>query len=105
MDSPVKYRTDGSSALDPSLEGHPLQTPIIDFYRYANTHVSSNKFFSQKNKSLKKKALSYLKNDELFQDFWLPERPKTRLADDNVTVFLVSAILFVPMAIGVMAFF
>lgn len=105
MNAPISYRTDGSSALNPSLEGHSSQTPIIDFYRYAGTHSASDRFSSQESKTLKNKILTRLKNDELLQDFWLPERPKTRLANDNITVFLASAVLFVPMAIGVMAFF
>ena len=103
MDSHTGYQTNGSSALNP--QNHTSQTPIIDFYRYANMHSASNNDFLQTNISFKNKLFSRLKNDELFQDFWLPERPKTKLANDNAMVLVTSAILFVPMAIGVMTFF
>lgn len=105
MDSHLTYQTLGSSALNPSSDKQSSSTPIIDFYHYANTVSRTDGAGKRNVVSLKHKLCTYLKHDVLFQDFWLPKRPETKLGNDTILVFVTSAALFVPIAIGILAFF
>lgn len=105
MDSRISYPTSGTSALNPYVDQESSCTPIIDFYDYANDSSCSKPSTYSAMQSFKHKIFYCIKTDELMQDFWLPERSETRLGSDTRFIFLATAALFVPIAIGVLAFF
>lgn len=105
MDSRIKYPTSGTSALNPHVDQESSCTPIIDFYDYANASSCSQSSTNSAMETFKHKISYCIKTDELMQDFWLPERPETRLSSDTRLIFLATAALFVPIAIGILAFF
>lgn len=102
MNVRIVYRTSGSNALKASEQETHATAPIIDFYEYSSLPATKDKL---ELKSLKQRVVNRIKNDELLQDFWLPERPQTKLGNSNSLVLLATSTLFVPLAIGVMMFF